>query len=498
MGVKSKLGKIYATAAVKKIKKWAERPIETQQKVFRELIEKASATAFGKDHNFSSITTYEDFKKAVPIRDYEDLKPYIDKVRKGEENILWKGKPIYFCKTSGTTSGTKYIPISKESISNHIDCARNALLCYINESGNTDFINGKMIFLQGSPTLNEENGIKIGRLSGIVAHHVPSYLLKNRLPSLATNCIEDWETKIDAIIDETMNENMTLISGIPPWVQMYFEKIIEKSGKKSVQELFKNFSLFVHGGVNFEPYRQAFERLIGKQIDTVETYPSSEGFIAYQDSQKEEGLLLVLNKGIFYEFIPVDEFHNENPSRLSISEVKIGVNYVLILNTNAGLWGYNIGDTVKFLSDSPYRIVVTGRIKHFISAFGEHVIAEEVEHALKIAQQAQPCEVNEFHVAPQTNPTDGEAAHHEWFIEFAANPANLDRFITDIDKALQEKNSYYLDLRDGNMLDFLKITNVPIGGFNAYMKSQGKLGGQNKIPRLSNDRKLADKLVPST
>ena len=498
MGVKSKLGKIYATAAVKKIKKWGERPIETQQKVFRELIEKASATAFGKDHNFSSITTYEDFKKAVPVRDYEDLKPYIDKVRKGEENILWKGKPIYFCKTSGTTSGTKYIPISKESISNHIDCARNALLCYINESGNTDFINGKMIFLQGSPTLNEENGIKIGRLSGIVAHHVPSYLLKNRLPSLATNCIEDWETKIDAIIDETMNENMTLISGIPPWVQMYFEKIIEKSGKKSVQELFKNFSLFVHGGVNFEPYRQVFERLIGKQIDTVETYPSSEGFIAYQDSQKEEGLLLVLNKGIFYEFIPVDEFHNENPSRLSIREVKIGVNYVLILNTNAGLWGYNIGDTVKFLSDSPYRIVVTGRIKHFISAFGEHVIAEEVEHALKIAQQAQPCEVNEFHVAPQTNPTDGEAAHHEWFIEFAANPANLDRFIVDIDKALQEKNSYYLDLRDGNMLDFLKITNVPIGGFNAYMKSQGKLGGQNKIPRLSNDRKLADKLVPST
>ena len=498
MGVKSKLGKIYATAAVKKIKKWAERPIETQQKVFRELIEKASATAFGKDHNFSSIMTYEDFKKAVPIRDYEDLKPYIDRIRKGEENILWKGKPIYFCKTSGTTSGTKYIPISKESISNHIDCARNALLCYINESGNTDFINGKMIFLQGSPTLNEENGIKIGRLSGIVAHHVPSYLLKNRLPSLATNCIEDWETKIDAIIDETMNENMTLISGIPPWVQMYFEKIIEKSGKKSVQELFKNFSLFVHGGVNFEPYRQVFERLIGKQIDTVETYPSSEGFIAYQASQKEEGLLLVLNKGIFYEFIPVDEFHNENPSRLSISEVKIGVNYVLILNTNAGLWGYNIGDTVKFLSDSPYRIVVTGRIKHFISAFGEHVIAEEVEYALKIAQQAQPCEVNEFHVAPQTNPTDGEAAHHEWFIEFASNPANLDRFITDIDKALQEKNSYYLDLRDGNMLDFLKITNVPIGGFNAYMKSQGKLGGQNKIPRLSNDRKLADKLVPST
>ena len=495
MGLKSKLGKIYAANAVKKIKKWAENPIDTQQKVFRELITQASATAFGEDHNFNAITTYEDFKKNVPIRDYEDLTSYIESARSGEENILWKGKPIYFCKTSGTTSGTKYIPISKESISNHIDCARNALLCYINESGNTEFINGKMIFLQGSPVLEEENGIQVGRLSGIVAHHVPTYLLKNRLPSLATNCIADWETKIDAIVDETINQNMTLISGIPPWVQMYFEKIIEKSGKKSIQELFKKFSLFVHGGVNFEPYRQVFERLIGKRIDSIETYPSSEGFIAFQDSQKEEGLLLVLNKGIFYEFIPLDKFHEENPSRLSIGEVEIGVNYVLILNTNAGLWGYNIGDTVKFLSDAPYRIVVTGRIKHFISAFGEHVIAEEVDYAIKIAQQAQHCEVNEFHVAPQTNPTDGELAHHEWFIEFSAKPANIDRFLADIDKALQEKNSYYLDLREGNMLDFLKITHVPIGGFNAYMKSQGKLGGQNKIPRLSNDRKLADKLV---
>ncbi|MBL4625473.1 MAG: GH3 auxin-responsive promoter family protein [Flavobacteriales bacterium] len=495
MGLKSSLGKLYAKFAAKKLKKWAANPLDTQQKVFDNLIAEGTATVFGKDHNFSSITSYQDFKKEVPIRDYEKLSPYIERIKSGEDNVLWKGKPIYLCKTSGTTSGTKYIPISKESISNHIDCARNALLCYINESGNTDFINGKMIFLQGSPTLEEENGIPIGRLSGIAVHHVPSYLLKNRLPSLATNCIEDWETKVDAIVEETINEDMTLISGIPPWVQMYFERLLEKSGEKSVQRLFKNFSLFVHGGVNFEPYRQVFERLIGKRIDTIETYPASEGFIAFQDSQQEEGLLLVLNKGIFFEFIPVTEFLDENPSRLSIGEVKIGVNYVLILNTNAGLWGYNIGDTVKFVSTKPYRIIVTGRIKHFISAFGEHVIGEEVEHALKIAQQAQPCEVNEFHVAPQTSPKEGEIAHHEWFIEFATKPANMNRFILDIDKALQEKNSYYFDLREGNMLDCLTLTKIRVAGFNAYMKSQGKLGGQNKTPRLANNRDLADKLI---
>ncbi|MBL4653160.1 MAG: GH3 auxin-responsive promoter family protein [Flavobacteriales bacterium] len=495
MGLKSFFGKIYAKSAVKQIKKWSANPIKTQQDVFQSLISQATKTAFGKDHNFSSIKTYEDFKKSVPIRDYEDLKPYIERIRKGEENVLWEGRPIYFCKTSGTTSGTKYIPISAASISNHIDCARNALLCYINESGNTEFINGKMMFLQGSPTLNEENGIPIGRLSGIVAHHVPSYLLKNRLPSLAANCIEDWETKVDAIIAETIDKDMTLISGIPPWVQMYFEKLIEKSGKETVKELFKNFSLFVHGGVNFEPYRQTFERLIGKKIDTIETYPASEGFIAFQDSQTEEGLLLILDKGIFYEFIPVTEFHNENPTRFSIGEVEIGINYVLILNTNAGLWGYNIGDTIKFVSMSPCRIIVTGRIKHFISAFGEHVIAEEVEYALKVAVQTQLCEINEFHVAPQTSPKDGETAHHEWFIEFATKPTNLDRFVLDIDKVLQEKNSYYFDLRKGNMLDCLQITIIPVGGFNTYMKSQGKLGGQNKTPRLSNDRVLANKLT---
>jgi hypothetical protein len=495
MSLKSFFGKVYATSAAKKIKQWSSNPIETQQLVFEENIKLAKDTLFGKDHRFSEVKTYEDFKQRVPIKDYEALKPYFDKLKAGEEDVMWPGKPIYFCKTSGTTSGTKYIPISKESISNHIDCARNALLSYIAETGKTKFIDGKMIFLQGSPELTDTNGIPTGRLSGIVAHHVPSYLLKNRLPSMKTNLIEDWENKLESVIDETIDQNMSLISGIPPWVQQYFEKLLDKSDKSNIKSLFPNFSLFVYGGVNYQPYKPAFKRLIGKDIDGIETYPASEGFIAFQDSQKEKGLLLVLNKGIFYEFIPTNEFNNENPTRISLIDVKVGVNYVIILNTNAGLWGYNIGDTVKFVSTKPYRIVVTGRIKHFTSAFGEHVIAEEVESALNEALKKQTAIINEFHVAPQLTVKEGEVAYHEWFIEFEQEPANLDQFKIDIDISLQQKNSYYFDLRKGNMLDCIRISKLKKGGFNAFMKSRGKLGGQNKTPRLANDRQYADELA---
>lgn len=494
MGLKSIAGKIYAKIAAKAIKKWSDNPIDTQQKVFHNLIEQGTKTKFGIDHHFSKIRSYQEFKENVPVRDFEGLKSYIEAIKAGESNVLWPGKPIYFCKTSGTTSGSKYIPISKDSISNHIDSARNALLCYIAETGNTDFINGKMIFLQGSPTLDDTNGIPTGRLSGIVAHHVPSYLLKNRLPSLETNCIEDWETKVDAIVRETVNENMTLISGIPPWVQMYFERLLDITGKSHIRDVFPQFSLFVYGGVNFEPYRTSFKKLIGKEIDSVEVYPASEGFIAFQDSQQEEGMLLILDKGIFYEFIPVDQYGSENPERLSLGEVKLGVNYVIILNTNAGLWGYNIGDTVKFVCLKPYRIIVSGRIKHFTSAFGEHVIAEEVEYSLKEALKEIPAEIVEFHVAPQVNPKEGELAYHEWLVEFAKEPMNLEGFVSILDHTLQKKNSYYFDLREGKMLEQIRITKIRKGGFQDFMKSRGKLGGQNKVPRLANDREIADVL----
>ena len=494
MFLKSLGAKILAKKAVKNIYKWASNPIETQQIVFQKLIAEAKNTAFGKDHNFQNIKTHQDFVKQVPVRDYEGLKEYFERTANGEENVLWKGKPTYIAKTSGTTSGAKYIPITKQSMPSHIEAAKNALLCYIEETGNVDFVNGKMIFLQGSPELEIKNGINIGRLSGIVAHFVPKYLQKNRLPSWETNCIDDWETKVDAIVEETKNENMTLIGGIPSWVQMYYEKL-QKASNKKVGDLFKNLQLFVYGGVNYEPYRAKFEDMIGRRIDSIELYPASEGFFAFQDSQKEKGMLLQLNSGIFYEFIEASKFYEENPKRLTIGEVETGVNYVMIISTNAGLWGYNIGDTVQFTSTKPYRVIVSGRIKHFISAFGEHVIGKEVEQAINEAMKKFQFSISEFTVAPQTNPKEGKLPYHEWLIEFETAPDNLEEIASFMDESMQEQNSYYKDLIEGNVLQNLKITGLKQDSFNSYMKSQGKLGGQNKVPRLSDNRKIADKLL---
>jgi hypothetical protein len=490
MSIKSLAAKIFAQYIHSKVQAWATKPVETQEKVFRDLIAQAEHTQFGKDHDFTNIKTYQDFAAKVPIRDYEQLRPYVDRVVKGEEDILWKGKPIYFAKTSGTTSGAKYIPLTKESMPYHIEAARNAILSYIHETGKADFVNGKMIFLQGSPILEEKNGIKLGRLSGIVAHFVPKYLQKNRMPSWETNCIEDWETKVDAIVEETFHENMTVISGIPSWVQMYFEKLQQK-GNKPVGEIFKNFNLFIYGGVNYEPYRAKFENLIGRKVDAIELFPASEGFFAYQDSQHEKGMLLLLNSGIFYEFVKADEFYQEQPKRYTMGEVELGVNYVLLLSTNAGLWAYNIGDTVQFTSLQPYRVIVSGRIKHYISAFGEHVIGKEVESALKEAMEGTNVRVNEFTVAPQITPNQG-LPYHEWFIEFENEPENLEVFALKIDQAMRKQNTYYDDLIVGNVLRTVVITKVAKNGFQEYMKSIGKLGGQNKLPRLANDRKIAD------
>ena len=492
MSIKSFLSLPFAKLVVLQNKKWKNNALKAQKKIMLNLVGKAQNTLFGRDHSFEKIKTYADFVNFIPIRDYEGLRPYVEQVINGEKNVLWPGKPIYFCKTSGTTSGEKYIPISNESMPNHIKAARDAMLSYIAETKKNSFVNGKMIFLQGSPKLSKTGGVLTGRLSGIVAHHIPSYLKKNRLPSYKTNCISDWEKKVDAIVDETISEKMSVISGIPPWVQMYFEKLNKKSGRL-IKDIFPHFELFIYGGVNYTPYKSRFEKLIGKKIDGIELYPASEGFIAYQDSQKEEGMLLCVNHGIFYEFIPADQFFKTKPKRLSLADVKIGINYVIILNTNSGLWGYNIGDTVKFVSIDPYKIVVSGRIKHFTSAFGEHVIAEEVERSLKNAVEKIPAQINEFHVAPQVNPKSG-LPFHEWLIEFEKKPENLGMLQKKIDEALQKQNSYYKDLICGNVLSPLKITIIKKGGFRKYMHSIGKLGGQNKVPRLANDRKIANQL----
>jgi len=493
MGLKAKLAKFYAKRQAKKVQYWTNNAVVVQEKIMKRLISKASKTRYGKDHDFSSIKTYQDFKKNIPVQDYEGIKHYVEKVVAGESDILWPGLPLYFCKTSGTTSGVKYIPISKESMQHHIDAAKNALLMYMHETGRAEFTEGKMIFLQGSPELDKKGKVPFGRLSGIVAHYVPNYLQKNRMPSWETNCIEDWETKLEKIIDETIHEDMRLISGIPPWVQMYFERIEARTGKE-IKDVFPNFSLFVQGGVNYKPYQPIFDKLVGKRVPTIEVYPASEGFIAFQDSQVKEGLLLNVNAGIFFEFIPSDSFFEDNPPRLNLKDVELGINYVIILNTNAGLWGYNIGDTVEFVSIDPYRIIVSGRIKHFISAFGEHVIGKEVEAAMIKACKETQSDVVEFTVAPQVDGGENGLPYHEWFVEFSKEPVDLELFTKIIDDEMQSQNVYYQDLIQGNILRPIVLSQLKRDAFVEYMKSIGKLGGQNKVPRLSNDRKIANKL----
>jgi len=495
MSIKSAAATWLAKRIKKQLAQEGSQAVLLQAKVLYGLIRKAASTEFGKTHHFGELNRHSEYIQAVPVRDYEGLKDWIERVKQGEQNVLWPGQPIYFCKTSGTTSGTKYIPLTRESMPNHINSARNALLSYIADTGDSSFLNGKLIFLQGSPKLDKlSSGIPYGRLSGIVANHVPAYLQKNRMPSYDINCIEDWETKVNAIADETRIQDMRLISGIPAWVQMYFEILLKKSGRSTITELFPNFNLFVFGGVNFEPYRKRFDELIGKRISTVETYPASEGFIAFQDSQDAEGLLLNVHSGIYFEFIPAASFYDANPPRLSLSEVKIGENYALVLSNNAGLWGYSIGDTVRFVSLDPPRIKVTGRIKHFTSAFGEHVIAEEVEQAMSNALEQFSMKVNEFHIAPVVNPLFGLPYHH-WLIEFEEPPVNPEALALYLDGEMTRQNIYYKDLIAGRVLNQLRITALKKGTFNEYMKSVGRLGGQNKVQRLANDHSVGDQLI---
>lgn len=493
MGLKGMLAQPYADLMMSRIRKRYRQPEALQEKVFRYLIKRAKRTAFGKDHGFERIEGVRDFQERVPVRDYEALRSYFDRVVEGEKNVVWPGTPLYLSKTSGTTSGAKYLPLTRESMPNHIGSTKRALLSYIHHTRDASFLDGKMIFLQGSPELEEKNGIATGRLSGIVAHHVPSYLQKNRLPSWETNMIQDWEEKLERVIEETLNERMTLIGGIPSWVEMYFERLRERTGK-SVKEIFPHLQLYVHGGVNFEPYRSHFQKLVGGPFDTIETYPASEGFIAFQDDPEAEGMLLTLDSGIFYEFVPAEQVGSSSPERLTIGEVEKGVDYAVVLSNNAGLWAYDLGDTVRFTELDPPRIEVSGRTEHFTSAFGEHVIAKEVEVSLNAACREFGADIIEFTVAPQLDVPEGERPFHEWFIEFAVEPKDMEAFRKMIDEKLQEQNIYYKDLIQGGILQPLRIRKVSKGGFNAYMASIGKLGGQNKVPRLANDRSIAGAL----
>ncbi len=495
MSLKSWAARIWAARIDKQTKLWSSRPVESQLSVFNDLIRRAENTAFGKEHDFASIKSYEDFKVRVPVKDYEGRRAWFERNASGEADVMWPGKPQYLAKTSGTTSGVKYIPITRESIPNHINSARNAILAYVHDTGKADFLDGKLIFLSGSPVLDMKNGILTGRLSGISNHHVPAYLRTNQLPSYQTNCIEDWEEKVERVVDETLSADLRLISGIPPWVQMYFDRLKARS-EKLAGELFPNFSLFIYGGVNYEPYRQKLEQSIGRKVDSIELFPASEGFFAYQNEQSDSGLLLLLNTGIFYEFIPAEHYFDENPPRMHIGEVELNRNYALVISSNAGLWAYSIGDTVRFVSKNPYKIRVSGRIKHFISAFGEHVIGEEVDEVMKQASAHFGLEVLEFHVAPQVTPTNG-LPYHEWFVEIADCPAEEEAIALFMDDLMRKKNIYYDDLITGSILRPLVIRWIKPGTFAQYMKSVGRLGGQNKLPRLANDREIANRITLS-
>ncbi len=496
MRLKSHLLKPFAKLIARRIARWSADAPAAQALVFQQLIRKGSQTAFGREHSFDKIKNYEAFRAQVPLRDYEAFRPWIDRIKQGEQHVLWPGRPKYFAKTSGTTSGVKYIPLTTDSMPNHFGTARNALFNYYAQTGKGNWLDGKMIFLSGSPKLEMVGGIPTGRLSGIVNHEVPAWLRTNQLPSFTTNCIEDWEQKLEAIISETLGQDMRLISGIPPWVQMYYERLIERSGKRYIRDIFPNFEVFVYGGINFEPYRAGLETLVGRRLDSVETYPASEGFIAFQDSQTEQGLLLNALSGIFFEFVPQEEIFSKNPTRLSLQEVEIGVNYALIINNNAGLWAYNLGDLVQFVSKNPYRLVVSGRVKHFISAFGEHVIGKEVDEAMQAVANDSGLSIVEFTVAPQVTPPEGGLPYHEWFVEFDQVPDDLERFARRLDEQMVRQNIYYQDLIKGKILQPLKIRALQRDAFRSYMKSQGKLGGQNKVPRLSNDRRIAEALTP--
>lgn len=495
MGLKSFLIYPFARKIVADLRRDAANAITLQKQTLELLIQKATHTKFGIDHGFKQIKTYADFKENVPIRDYEDFKPYIDQLKMGSPDILWPGKPLFFAKTSGTTSGTKYIPLSKESTPYHVNTARNGLFSYMVETGNRSFLDGKMLYLSGSPVLQKTADIHTGRLSGIVNHQIPNWAKSNKLPSHEINCIDAWEEKVKAIVRECAHMDVRLVGGIPPWVQMFYEELLDYTGKSRVIDVFPNLSLFVYGGVNFEPYRSQLEQLVGRTTDSIETFPASEGFFAFQDKHPAEGLLLNTNAGMFFEFIPLNQIHNDHPERLSLENVETGTNYALVVSSNAGLWAYNIGDTVEFVNLDPPRLKVTGRIKHFISAFGEHVIGKEVENAMLEASNSLGFQVVEFTVAPQVNPRDG-LPYHEWFVEmtgYSGDPAEIE---LKLDQAMQRQNIYYRDLIEGKILRPVKLSRLKPHAFRDYMHSIGKLGGQNKVPRLANDRKLADALTP--
>ena len=495
--MKEKVVRLWAQYFASRQKKWISKPIESQAEQMHSLIARARATKFGREHRFSEIRSYKDFKDAIPLRDYESFSQYVDQILRGESNVVWPGRPQYFALTSGTTKRRKYIPITRDSLRYQIALSQAATLSYVASTGRTDFLSGLGFHYSASPVLEDVHGIPSAPLSGIVHHHLPFYLKPFRLPSLKVNCIPNHVEKLKAIIKETSNKPISLIAGIPIWVQEYFDNLCEYTGKDTVMEIFPQLSLYIYGGTSLTSYRHRMMKRIGRELPTLELYPASEGFFAYQDlPDPKEGLLLQLAHGMFFEFVPLSEVSKPNPTRYDVSEVRVGEPYALVVSSNAGLWSYMIGDLVSFTSLDPCRVRMIGRTGHYLSAFNEHLIAEEVEHAIEAAiKQCPETRILEYTVAPYIAQNKG-ASYHEWLISFDVLPKDMELFSSTIDKKIQEHNFFYRNLRLSKTLAPARVSTLQPDAFMKYMKEVGKVNPQRKVPRLSNDRVIADALSP--
>jgi len=467
-------------------------PIACQDTLMRSFISAAKNTAFGKDHNFDKINTYEDFKEQVPLRNYEQLLPYIEKIKSGEKDVLWKGRPAFLGKTSGTTSKTKYIPVTEDSLKNHIGGGQYAPLQYSHQNKKLAFLKGKSLFFSDGHFFEDINGIKAAPISTIGNSRVPWWYKWLRLPSDEINAIPDYKERIEAMIDLAGTNDIRIIVAMPVWLLVFLRSLTEKTGK-DFKQLFPNFQLLILSGMDYEPFMPEIKKYINMPFDVFETYPTTEGLLAYQDRLEERGMQLILNNGIFFEFVEVDTLGSAHVKRVSLNEVKTGINYALVLNTNAGLWGYINGDTVRFKTVFPHRIEITGRIAQYISAFGEHVTVEETEKS--IAETASECDATiiEFTVAPNIK-DDGTLPFHEWFIEFGQAPANIEEFAKRLDQKICERNFSYKDVVVHKAIEPLKITLIPKGGFETYLQFSGKTGMQQKIPHARNDYQFASQL----
>ena len=481
-----------------RIEGWRNNPIDAQREVLQDLVTSAQYTEFGRKYNFSSLFNLRAFKQTVPIHEYEDLKPYIQRIMNGEQNVLWNTPIHWFAKSSGTTSDkSKFIPVSDESLEDcHYKAAKDVLTLYYNFNPDSDLLTGKCLVIGGSHTvhqLNEET--HYGDLSAVLLQNSPFWGHWIRTPELSIALMDEWETKIEKLAQNTINENVTSISGVPTWTLVLFRRILEITGKKTMAEVWPQLELYIHGGVSFVPYKEQFRKLIGKDIHYLEMYNASEGFFAAQDSPDEEGMLLLTDHGIFMEFMPLEEYGKPNPQTIGLQDVEEGKNYALVISTNGGLWRYLLGDTIQFTTLRPYRIKVSGRVKHYINAFGEEVIVDNTDKAIALASEKTGAIVNDYTAAPLYFGEQSNGAH-EWLIEFEKEPSSLQEFTESLDQALKSINSDYEAKRYKDIALRLPVVHsLKKGIFTAWLKTKGKLGGQHKVPRLSNERIYIEEIL---